>query len=122
MNRLTNPFAEKLLIAVAASALVASVSQAQVYTLSDLNSVAHVDVTQNAGGGMTDWSVSGANQLSKPWVWDRTSSGALQQSIYTIRPPNATQGNAQELTRTYGNGTFSLQIDYFLSRATRGNA
>ncbi len=122
MNRLTNPFAEKLLIAVAASALVASVSQAQVYTLSDLNSVAHVDVTQNAGGGMTDWSVSGVNQLSKQWFWYRTSAGGLQQSIDSISAPNATQGSAQDLTVIYGNATFDLKIAYFLSGATAGNA
>ena len=122
MNRPTNPFARKLLVAITASALGALVSEAQIYTLSDANAIAHVDVTQNAGGGMTDWSVSGVNQLSKQWFWYRTSSGALQQSIDTISAPNATQGSAQDLTVIYGNGTFDLRIDYFLSGATGGNA
>src|SRR5256885_45167 len=98
IKHLTTAFAKKLLIAIVASALVASVSEAQVYTLSDLNSVAHIDVTQNAVGGMTDWSVSGLNQLSKQWFWYRTSAGGLQKSIDTISAPSPSQGSSQDLS------------------------
>ena len=124
MNRLTNRLTKTLPLALIASALAVSMSEAQVYTLQDANSIAHVDTTQNAGGGMTDWSVSTVNQLNKQWFWYRTpaSPGGLQQSIDTISAPNPTQGSANTLTVIYGNPTFDLQIDYQLTGATGGNA
>jgi hypothetical protein len=122
MSRLTAPcFLKPLPLALAASASLILASEAQIVTLQDVNSVAHVDTTQGAGNGMTDWSVGGQNQLAQQWFWYRTSSGALQKSIDTISAPTIVQPDAADMTVTYANATFSLSISYSMSGTTPGS-
>jgi hypothetical protein len=92
--------------------------QAQVYTLSDANSVARIDLSNPNPGlvGMFDWSVQGSpSQLRQQWFWFRVGPNP-ENPINTISPPAffgflGTRG----LVTTYANAAFSIEIDYLLT-------
>lgn len=88
-------------------------SHAQI-TLANLNSVAKVDPTSQAG--MFSWAVQGQNQLAQQWFWYRIGNTA-EQSINTIGAPvvslfNGTRGLSTVYTSP---GQFSIQVDYLLT-------
>jgi hypothetical protein len=102
-----------------AAALVASVSQAQVtpVTLTDLNSVAIVDVDSNAG--MYQWTVGGINQLAQQWFWYRIDSSPYVQPINSISAATWNQPlGPSSLFTSYGNAQLSVNINYKLTGGT----
>ena len=120
-----NPISKKirLLGLTVAAALLASVSQAAVtpVTMSDLNSVAIVDVDSNAG--MFQWTVGGVNQLAQQWFWYRIGSSGAVQPINSIGPAIWNQSaGTNTLSTSYGNAQLSVNIDYILTGGTGGDA
>lgn len=86
---------------------------AQIVTLTDGNSVAHVDPYSSSG--MYDWYVQGQNQLQQQWFWYGVGNGPVQ-SIDQIATPIITTTGTRGLTATYVNpGNFSVGIDYLLT-------
>lgn len=91
--------------------------EGQIYTLTDNNSMAQVDVGSQAG--MFNWSInmpdgSWQNQLNQQWFWYRIGS-TPEQSIDTISPAVVLQPNTRTLISTYANNQLTLQVTYLLS-------
>jgi hypothetical protein len=125
MKSQTNPISKKLRLLglTLAVALLASASQAAVtpVTMSDLNSVAIVDVDSNAG--MFQWTVGGANQLAQQWFWYRIGNGTAVQPINSIGPAVWNQAaGINTLSTTYNNAQLKVSIDYVLTGGTAGDA
>jgi large repetitive protein len=119
-----NPISKKirLLGLTLAVALLASASRAATpVTMSDLNSVAIVDVDSNAG--MYQWTVGGVNQLAQQWFWYRIGNGTAVQPINSIGPAVWNQANGiNSLSTTYNNAQLKVSIDYTLTGGTAGDA
>ena len=92
---------------------VATQTEAQIYTLSDNNSSAMVDVGSSAG--MFQWQVQGANQLAQQWFWYRVGNNANAPINAISSATASTFSGSRGLTTTYGNSQFSVRIDYLLS-------
>lgn len=107
-------------VALAASVIcVGSLSrvEGQIYTLTDNNSAAQVDVGSQRG--MFNWSInmpdgSWQNQLNQQWFWYRIGN-TPEQSIDTIGAAVVSQPNSRTLTSTYANNQLTLQVTYLLS-------
>src|SRR6266446_128875 len=104
-------------IVLALQALVFQ-SQGQI-TLSDGNSVAHLDPGSQAG--MYYWAVQNTpdtyqNQLNKQWFWYRVGNTA-EASIDTIGAPLISQPTANSATTTWTDslGRFDLSVSYSLA-------
>jgi len=111
----------KLIVAgvvwLAFQALVVS-SEAQVYTLSDNNSLVQINV--GAPSGMYTWSVDGTNQLDQQWFWFRVGNAA-EQPINTISAPSVTTPNGRTLYTSYNNGQYGVEVDYMLTGFAPGS-
>ena len=97
-------------------------SQGQI-TLSDGNSVAHLDPGSQAG--MYYWAVLNSpdtyqNQLNKQWFWYRVGTTGPEASIDTLTLLTPSQPTANHVTMTYLDtlGRFNLTIDYLLTGGT----
>src|SRR6266446_6546710 len=108
-------------IVLALQALVFQ-SQGQI-TLSDGNSVAHLDPGSQAG--MYYWAVLNSpdtyqNQLNKQWFWYRVGTTGPEASIDTLTLLTPSQPTANHVTMTYLDtlGRFNLTIDYLLTGGT----
>jgi hypothetical protein len=94
-------------------------SDAQIYTLSAQNSSLQVDL---AGGGITQWTIDGVNQLNNQWFYYSIGSGPAY-SIDSIAPwstPTITSGSLPTLTETYANASYSVQTKFVLQPAAIG--
>jgi hypothetical protein len=108
------------LLAILLSASIVQ-SQAQNYTLAARNSSLQVNI--GTGGGLSDWTINGVNQLEQQWFYYSVGSGAVN-SIDTIAPwstPIVTTGNTSSLTETYANSTLSLTTGYTLQSQQTGS-
>jgi hypothetical protein len=96
---------------------------ATLFTLTDGNSTATVDIGSESG--MKDWSVDGIDQLYKQWFWYRAGTMTQEQSIDMLTLLSASAfdtggvSDPDHLRVLYGgstpNGqTFTVQIDYSL--------
>jgi hypothetical protein len=105
-----------------ASALLVSVSKAQVtpVMLSDANSVVLVDV--NSDLGMYQWTVNGVNQLAQQWFWYRIGSSGPQSPINAISAASYFLSGPNSLTTTYANSQVGITVDYTLIGGTTGDA
>ncbi len=94
-------------------AVVSTISNAQVtpVALSDQNSTAWVDV--NSPMGMYQWTVDGLNHLHQQWFWFRAGAGP-QSPINAISPAVWFQSAPNTLDTTYGNASYSVNINYTL--------
>jgi hypothetical protein len=103
----------RLVIAVIGVLVLGTVGlqAAPVITLTDLNSVAAIDVGTQAG--QFNWQVDGVNQLAKQWFWYRIGN-APEASIDTMGAPVILQNTASSLTVTYANQMVSVQVDFLL--------
>jgi hypothetical protein len=87
---------------------------AEIYTLSDGNSIAQINPRSQAG--MYNWSVNGQNQLYQQWFWYRVGPTGPEQSIDTISEPAVTQIAPNTLNTVYSyEETFSVKINYTLN-------
>jgi len=109
------------LLAVSLCAIVGSFvpARAQIVTLTDLNSVAQINTSSQAG--MFNWSVDGVNQLFQQWFWYGIGTGTGQSSIDTISAPTIVTPNAYTAYLTYANSTLSAQVNYVLTGGTLGS-
>jgi hypothetical protein len=102
-----------------AAALPATVSQGGVtdVTLSDLNSVAVVDVDSSAG--MYQWTVGGINQLAQQWFWYRVDGNPYVQPINSISAATWYRPTGlNSLNTSYGNAQLTVNISYKLTGGT----
>jgi hypothetical protein len=108
------------LTALGAGGLCGIVSQgySQVYTLSDLNSSAKVNVGNQSG--MFNWSVDNINVLNQQWFWLGIGNSA-PMSIDQISAANVSQPSANLLDTTYTSAAhYSVGIEYLLTGSTPG--
>lgn len=91
--------------------LLSAQTQAQ-NTLSNLNSIADLNLSTSAG--MYNWTVNGVDQLAQQWFWFRVGNSA-ETPINSISAPTITQTLAKLLTVTYANSWSSVQISYNLT-------
>jgi hypothetical protein len=105
------------------SSLLALSAQAQVVTLSNLNSSA----TINLGGtpstaGMTDWTTDGYHNLSQQWFWFRADGMTHEDTINTIGGLNYTASpDGRTLYTSYFNGQYGVRVDYLLTGFAGGS-
>ena len=109
-------------------------SQAQVYTLTDGNSVAKINYNGPGGGnpgGMFYWGVQNTpatiqNQLFQQWFWYRVGNTDPEKPIDTLSPAALTGLGPNHVTTTYtdGPGRFNVGVTYTLQggQFTSGNA
>ena len=91
-----------------------------VYTLTDQNSTAQIDVSSSSG--MFHWDADGQNQLVQQWFWFRVDGGVnYEQPINAIAPYNASQPDNRTLQTTYFNGSYGVQIGYLLTGSAPGS-
>jgi PEP-CTERM motif len=101
----------------------AQISQAQVYTMADNNSVATVDVGSPAG--MSSWVIDNRQSyLNQQWFWYRlTGVGAAAPinaiSAATVTTPYGLGGRA--LSVSYATSGYNLRVDYLLSGGSMGS-
>ena len=88
------------------------------FTLSDLNSVAVVTPTSQAG--MQSWTVDGVNDLAQQWFWYGIGSGSVS-SIDTLGPPTVTQSSSSSLTLMYAGPGLSATVSYFMTGGAPGS-
>ena len=107
-------------LAVLALALgVAGQAVAQVYTLTDLNSIARIDPYSQRG--MFDWSVEGQNQLYQQWFWYRVGNTGPEASINNISAPVVTTIDSRSISLAYSAQTYSVEINYLLTGGAVGS-
>ena len=91
----------------------AAQSQAQIFNIGARNTSLQINL---AGGGLSNWTVNGVNQLNNQWFYYGVGSGLIN-SIDTIAPwttPTTTPGNAPSLSETYANSSLSVTTSYTL--------
>jgi len=93
-------------------------SEGQVYTLSDQNSTAQVDTTNQSG--MFNWVVDGQNVLNQQWFWIGVNNSA-PISIDRIGTTTSSMPTSQLLDTTNANANYSVQVDYLLTGAPHGS-
>jgi hypothetical protein len=83
------------------------------YTLADLNSTVHVDLS-SSGVGMDEWLVNGVSQLHEQSFWYRVGNTPVQR-INLLPLTASNQSAANNLTATYSSaGNFSIDLGYTL--------
>jgi hypothetical protein len=112
-NRLFSTF-----VVGTAMGFLAFQSQGQVYTLSDQNSTAQVNTTNQSG--MFNWVVDGQNVLNQQWFWIGVSNSA-PISIDKIGSTSSSMPTSQLLDTTNANANYSVQVDYLLTGAPNGS-
>jgi len=105
-----------------AAVLLTLPTPAQVITLVDQNSLAQINIGTGAGsgGGMTNWTVDGVNQLSQQWFWYRVGGAGPESPINSISAPSFSTPSARSLYVTYNNGSYGVTINYLLTGASFG--
>ena len=100
-----------LLLAAVVSFQLVSQAPAQIVTLTDNNSIARVNTGTSAG--MFDWLVDGQDQLAQQWFWYRVGSLVTtpESPINSISAPTISMPSVRQLTTTYANNAFSVQVD-----------
>jgi hypothetical protein len=99
-----------------------SPAQAQIYTLTDENSSAEVNVASQQG--MFNWTVDGANYLNTQWFWLALGGGAptALNNLGLLNPVQTPYGvNGPELVTTYGNSLYNVEVDYLLTGSLPGS-
>jgi hypothetical protein len=94
-------------------------SQAQIVTLSHLNSSAQVNTASSAG--MFNWTVDGQNQLAQQWFWYRVGTNGPEAAINTISAPSISTPDARTLNSSYLNGSYGVSVNYFLTGFSPGS-
>ena len=88
----------------AATLALVSSANAQVVHLSDNNSDAYINLNgTGTGAGMTNWTVSGINQLSQQWFWFRAGGMTSEQMINSLGRQslrNSTPGHSTPVIST----------------------
>jgi hypothetical protein len=92
---------------------------AQIITLTDLNSVAQVDVGSQSG--MFNWFVDGNDYMAQQWFWYRIGGAGPESAINTIGAPTITLLGTRNLQTTYANASLSMDITYLLTGFTPGS-
>ncbi len=105
--------------AILSAAFVASFgASAQIVTLSDGNSQAHVNVGSQAG--MYNWIVDGQDQLAQQWFWFRVGSTGPERSVDSLGVPTiSTIPNLLQTTWTAND--FTMRISYLLTGGATGS-
>ena len=98
---------------------VAGQAVAQVYTLTDLNSIARIDPYSQRG--MFDWSVEGQNQLYQQWFWYRIGDNGPEASINNISTPVVTPIDSRSISLAYSSQSYSVEINYLLTGGAAGS-
>jgi len=98
---------------------VAGQAVAQVYTLTDLNSIARIDPYSQRG--MFDWSVEGQNQLYQQWFWYRIGDNGPEASINNISKPVVTPIDSRSISLAYSSQSYSVEINYLLTGGAAGS-
>jgi hypothetical protein len=98
-------------------------AQAQVVTLTNLNSSATINLNgSGTTAGMTDWTVDGFHNLSQQWFWFRADGMASESMINTIGGLNATTStDGRTLYTSYFNGSYGVRVDYLLTGYAGGS-
>jgi hypothetical protein len=102
--------------------LAASQTQAAVYTLTDQNSVATLDLGSSAG--LNSWLVDGVNQANQQWFWLRVGSGGPQMDLSQISAaPTITFSPLlpRILSVLYATPSYGVQVNYTLAGNTPGS-
>lgn len=100
------------------AAVAVSSSHAQIYSVTNRNSVASVNV--GSPDGMYSWTIDGVNQLYQQWFWFRVGPNNPEASINTISAASVTTG-VNTLTTVYGNNSYSVSVDYMLNGGANGS-
>ena len=100
-------------------------SGAQVYTLTNHDSVAKFDVASGPGS-MFNWTVDGVNQLNQSWFYYRVGSSGPEYPIENINgtPTINSYVNIPTLSRlhiTYANSSLSVETLYILNGNSAGS-
>lgn len=93
---------------------------AQVVSLTDLNSEVHIDLTNPNAGlvGMNYWSLqNGPSQLQQQWFWYRIGSSPEAPINNLGLLSYSPQFGSRGLTATYGNASLTIEVDYLLTGA-----
>jgi hypothetical protein len=109
----------KCLVTTLALVGVAGLSEAQIVTLADGNSVVQINTGSQAG--MFNWSVDGVNQLSQQQFWYRIGPAGGESTINTLSAPTIVTPDAHTLFLTYNNGALSTEVDFNLAGGTVGS-
>jgi len=121
MMGLKNPQAGHMaLLALALTVLPCLVAQtnAQIYTMTDANSSATVNVGSQAG--MDNWTVDGQNELAQQWFWLTLGNGA-PTAINNINAASVVQPSSRLLETTYASSGYSVEVDYLLKGGQTGS-
>lgn len=94
------------------AAVLTPQSRAQVYTMTDHNSSAKVDVGSQAG--MFNWTLEGQSELNQQWFWLGVSNAA-PISIDKIGSPTVVTPSNQQVNATYATAGYSVEVDYLLT-------
>ena len=111
-----------VLSVLALQAFLCQTQAASPYTLSHQNSTATIDY--QTGGGLTSWTIDGANQAEKQWFYYRLggSPGAVAPiDTISATPAFATSFGTRGMAVTYSNTTLSVKDSYLLTGNTVGS-
>lgn len=119
MNMAIKSIGKAALCGIFAAAFSTTLTQAQPYTLTDGSSFAIYDPT--SVGGMTNWTVGGANQLASQSFWVRTGSDTRELSLDEIYQSSGGSGNYAQAS--FGvDGLYSIGISYTLTELAADSA
>jgi hypothetical protein len=98
-------------------------AQAQVVTLTNLNSSATINLNgSGTSAGMSDWYVDGYHNVSQQWFWFRAGGMNSESMINTIGGLNATSSpDGRTLYTSYFNGSYGVRVDYSLTGYSSGS-
>lgn len=110
-------------LSIAFAGLIALGAQAQVVTLTNLNSSATINLNgAGTSAGMTDWYVDGYHNLSQQWFWFRAGGMTSESMINSIGGLNATSSpDGRTLYTSYFNGSYGVRVDYLLTGFSAGS-
>lgn len=103
----------------------AHTAQADVITLSDLNTSFSVDAHSQAGA--FSWQVDGTEHLFQEWFWYRVGAVGRERSIDTLTflshtaSDNDADAGFDKLVLTYRHANFTLDVEYNLTGGTAGS-
>jgi len=93
-------------------------SNAQIYTLTNGNSV--VKIQASAPAGMISYQVNGVNQVKDQWFHYRIGDIGGESPIETVGPLLWSQSSPRNLDLSYANAQYSARVTYTLTGGTPG--
>src|ERR1700722_17686055 len=93
-------------------------SKAQTYDISAANASLQIDLS-GANAGLSDWTLSGVNQLEQQWFYYSIGSGPVE-SINMLTPSGTPSVSSSSLSETYSSSTAFVNTSYSLGSPVSG--